>query len=153
MKGVAVLFDHKFRRHGTVRFLQTANTLIVLVETDSSAKLKPGLHGFHIHESGDLTEGCITLCAHYNPDGTQHGGPRSKQRHRGDLGNVKALSDGSVKQTITTTRLTMKEILGRSVVIHENQDDLGRGGNIESLKTGNAGKRVLCGVIGRAAVC
>jgi len=42
-------------------------------------------------------------------------------------------------------------VLGRSCVIHKNTDDLGRGGNEESLKTGNAGSRVACGVIAIAA--
>ena len=32
------------------------------------------------------------------------------------------------------------------VIIHE--DDCGKGGNAESLKTGNAGKRIACAVIG-----
>ena len=38
-------------------------------------------------------------------------------------------------------------ILGKSLVIHQSEDDLGRGGNEGSLKTGNAGKRVACGII------
>jgi len=39
-------------------------------------------------------------------------------------------------------------VIGRSFIIHKDTDDLGKGGNIESLKTGNAGKRIGCGVIG-----
>ena len=153
MKGVAILFDSKFRRQGLVRFDQTPKNLVITIDINPSAKLSPGLHGFHVHESGDLTEGCKSLCAHYNPDRVQHGGLRSKERHRGDLGNIKVHGDGSVSQTITATRLDLKEIIGRSVIVHKDKDDLGRGTNPESPKTGNSGERVLCGVIGLVSSC
>ena len=41
-------------------------------------------------------------------------------------------------------------IVGRMIIVHADRDDLGQGGDAESLKTGNAGKRVACGVIGLA---
>ena len=38
--------------------------------------------------------------------------------------------------------------MGRGLIIHADKDDCGQGGNLESLKTGNAGKRIACAVIG-----
>ena len=37
------------------------------------------------------------------------------------------------------------------IIVHADRDDVGKGGDEESLKTGNAGKRVACGVIGLAS--
>ena len=127
--------------------------------------LSPGLHGFHIHQSGDLRKGCGSLCAHFNPDNTLHGDINDPRihRHAGDLGNIKANKKGIVKKTFydKILRLSGKyNIIGRSVVIHQDEDDLGLGGldiygNIidpekynESRLTGNAGARIACGVIG-----
>ena len=45
-------------------------------------------------------------------------------------------------------RGTKANIIGRSVVIHENKDDDGLGGFPDSLTTGHAGKRLCCAVIG-----
>lgn len=42
-------------------------------------------------------------------------------------------------------------IVGRSLVVHEGEDDLGRGGHPDSLKTGNAGGRAACAVVALAA--
>jgi Cu-Zn family superoxide dismutase len=41
-------------------------------------------------------------------------------------------------------------IIGRGLIIHADEDDLGKGGKEDSLITGHAGKRVACAVIGHA---
>ena len=80
-----------------------------------------------------------------------HGGPHSTVRHVGDLGNVQAEADGNGKYEHTDGQVTLHgtySVIGRSCVLHKKTDDLGEGGNEESLKTGNAGARIACGVIG-----
>ena len=135
---------------GTVRFVQQAGQK-VHIQAEISG-LAPGLHGFHIHEFGNLTNGCVTAGPHYNPFGKTHAGPTDEVRHVGDLGNVVANEDGKATYDLEDSLLMIygdsANIVGRSVVVHGGVDDLGKGGNEESLKTGNAGARVACGVIG-----
>jgi Cu/Zn superoxide dismutase len=107
--------------------------------------LTPGKHGFHIHEFGDLSDGCASAGGHYNPDGVDHGS--LDKGHVGDLGNVVADQSGTARFQIKAERVVLSDIVGRAIVIHADEDDLGRGGDEESLKTGNAGDRVGCGVI------
>ena len=42
--------------------------------------LVPGLHGFHIHEFADFSNGCVSAGPHYNPFGATHGGPTDEVR-------------------------------------------------------------------------
>lgn len=110
--------------------------------------LEPGEHGFHIHEFGDLTDGCESAGGHYNPDDVDHGD--LENGHVGDLGNVTADTNGVADFTLIAKRVDLigkRSVVGRSIVIHSDVDDLGKGGDAESLKTGNAGKRLACGVI------
>ena len=114
--------------------------------------LQDGLHGFHIHEFGDLSDGCNTACSHFNPFNKKHGGLHSKERHAGDLGNIESINKKSIGelfvQDLCLVRNRKTSVLGRMFIIHDKEDDLGEGGDEESLKTGNAGARLACGVIG-----
>ena len=107
--------------------------------------LEPGKHGFHIHEFGDLSDGCKSAGGHYNPEGVEHGG--LSQGHVGDLGNIVADQSGTARFQIKAERVELSDVVGRAIVIHADEDDLGKGGDEESLKTGNAGDRLACGVI------
>lgn len=136
---------------GTVLFLQPKPQGPVLISGNITG-LTPGDHGFHIHEKGDVSQGCASMGGHYNPFNFPHGAPTDPDRHAGDLGSITVDSAGFVSLQITDHVLTLGgplTILGRGVVVHEKADDLGRGNNADSVKTGNAGGRVACGIIGR----
>ncbi|XP_043273057.1 superoxide dismutase [Cu-Zn]-like isoform X2 [Venturia canescens] len=113
--------------------------------------LTPGMHGFHVHEKGDLTMGCGSAGAHFNPYLTLHGAPQDPLRHVGDLGNIEAKEDGVAEVDIIDHYLTLAGVrgaIGRALIVHEKPDDLGRGNTEDSAKTGSAGARLACGVIG-----
>ncbi|XDV29805.1 hypothetical protein PO909_032843 [Leuciscus waleckii] len=81
---------------------------------------------------------------HYNPNGVDH------PHHPGDLGNF-ASERGVIRQFLTLPDAKLfgpYSILGRSVVVHEKEDDLGMGSDEESKLSGNAGEIIALGVIG-----
>jgi Cu-Zn family superoxide dismutase len=117
-------------------------------------ELPKGKHGFHIHKAGDLRgEGCKGACDHFHmgPQ-TQHGGPpnpigkNQQPRHTGDLGNLTGPKD---EVTYLLKGVTLEDLWGRSVIVHEDEDDLGRGPFEDSHTTGHSGKRIGCALIGR----
>ncbi|CAI9781477.1 unnamed protein product [Fraxinus pennsylvanica] len=113
--------------------------------------LTPGKHGFHLHEFGDTTNGCISTGPHFNPNGLTHGAPEDEVRHAGDLGNIVADAKGVAEATIVDSQIPLSgpdSVVGRAFVVHELEDDLGKGGHELSLSTGNAGGRLACGVVG-----
>jgi len=147
IQAIAV-FNDKIK--GYVLFTEQNNK--IRIDLHISGLKSNSEHGFHVHEAGDLTDSCASMCAHFNPYGKTHGCPGMKNRHVGDLGNIHTNSKGEAKYTffddVIKLRGTKCNIIGRGLIIHEDPDDCGQGNNPDSLKTGNSGKRIACGVIG-----
>merc|ERR1711894_650891 len=138
-KAVCVLKSDKV--NGVVHFNQEGDGPVSV--SGSISGLAPGLHGFQVHQFG------------YNTDGAEHGAPTDckGERHAGDLGNVEASADGVAALDIKDSLFSLsgdRSIIGRTMVIHADVDDLGKGGHNLSKATGNAGGRLACGVIGLA---
>lgn len=152
-RAVAVLSGPNSAIKGVVVFDQGHPGLPVRISGNITGLQPNSLHGFHVHKSGDLRNGCASAGAHYNPGNATHGAPTDTIRHVGDLGNVLVDAHGVVTISLVDTllRLGGKDcIIGRAVVLHEKIDDLGQGTNADSKQTGNAGGRLACGVIGYA---
>jgi Cu-Zn family superoxide dismutase len=145
------VFDSKIK--GIVRFTET-NDNHVEIEVHLTGLKKNHNHGFHVHECGDMSEQCESMCAHFNPYNTTHGGPDSKIRHVGDLGNIQSDQHGRADYKFTDHMIKLRgtkcNIIGRGLIIHADEDDLGLGRFPDSLTTGHAGKRIACAVIGYA---
>jgi Cu-Zn family superoxide dismutase len=124
----------------------------IRIDVNISGLIPNSAHGFHVHQAGDLSDKCKSMCAHFNPYEKTHGCPGMKQRHVGDLGNLLTNSKGEAKYSFFDDHIKLRgtkaNIIGRGLIIHEDKDDCGQGGDAESLKTGNAGKRIACAVIG-----
>jgi Cu-Zn family superoxide dismutase len=126
---------------GTVTFMKMGDEVHVVADITG---LKPGKHGFHIHEKGDCSApDAASAGAHFNPTHHKHGGPMTAERHEGDLGNIE--TDASGKTHFSWMgKLTLSgadSIIGKSVVVHEKEDDL------KTDPSGNSGARVACGAI------
>ena len=150
IQAIAVFDGKKIK--GTVVFTEDLKKDIVIIDIHIEGLKKNGLHGFHIHESGDLTSQCESMCAHFNPFGKTHGCPGMKNRHVGDLGNLQTDINGKAHYQITDNMIKLRgtkaNILGRGLIIHADEDDCGQGGDEASLLNGNAGKRIACAIIG-----
>ncbi|KAJ7784497.1 superoxide dismutase [Mycena metata] len=136
---------------GTVTFEQKSKSGVVTISGELRGLDPLASRGLHVHQFGDTTGGCASAGPHFNPYSRNHGAPSDAERHVGDLGNIKTDEVGSASFQFEDSLISLNgplSIVGRAVVLHAGTDDLGRGNDAESLKTGNAGARAACGVIG-----
>lgn len=126
---------------GTITFTKSGDEVHVVADIQN---LKPGRHGFHIHDKGDCSApDAASAGGHFNPTHQHHGGPATAEHHAGDLGNIEA--DASGKAHLDWKgKLDLSgpnSIIGKSMVVHEKEDDL------KTDPSGNSGARIACGVI------
>ena len=73
---------------------------------------------------------------------SQHGSTDGNVRHFGDLGNLVADANGKASYSTMVDVGYFKKLMGRSIVVHQNADDL------KTQPSGNSGPRISCGVLG-----
>lgn len=132
---------HDSRAVGVVTFIATEKGVRVVADIEG---LSPGRHGFHVHEYGVCQADGVSAGAHFNPTKAKHGGPDRADRHAGDLGNLIADELGHAYHDRVDAQLTLsgaRSIVGKSVIIHEKEDDY------VTQPSGNAGGRKACGII------
>lgn len=122
---------------GTVKFYQQNNGVLIIADICGLPDSETGFFAFHIHEGGDCCgAGFPNTGSHYNSCGKEH------PNHAGDLPPLLS-AGGKATLGVVTNRFTVNEIMGRTVVIHNDPDDF------KTQPSGNAGTKIACGVIRR----
>ncbi len=139
-------------RIGFVRIEDTRAGLRLTPELHNLARygIRPGPHGFHIHEMGDLAptikDGRVvrggSAGGHYDPERTgRHAGPYG-DGHRGDLPVLQVAANGSATRPVVAPRLKLSEVEGRAIIIH-----LGGDNYTDTPPNGGGKARMIGGVI------
>ncbi len=120
---------------GIVRFYETCRGVLVAAEIQGLPENDSGFFAFHIHEGTSCGgKDFADTKGHFNPNGALH------PRHAGDLPPLLS-RNGRAMLAVETDRFCIREILGRTVVIHEEADDF------HTQPAGNYGRKIACGVV------
>ncbi|WP_137168234.1 superoxide dismutase family protein [Salinimonas lutimaris] len=134
---------------GMVKVEQTDDGLVL---TPSLTGLKPGGHGFHVHENPSCDSAMKkgesvpagAAGSHYDPEKTKsHGYPWAEHNHLGDLPLLYVNDKGEATTPVLAPRLDMDDLKGRALMVHEGGDNY----SDSPQKLGGGGPRVACGVI------
>ena len=142
----------------------------VTVETVTGGILSPGFHGLHIHSIGKCEANSVAPKGGALGDFNSAGGHLQVPGHTahpasGDLTSLEVRSDGSAKLLTTTYAFTKADLTGpegAALMIHAGADNFANipprysengtpGPDADTMATGDAGKRVACGVIAPAS--
>jgi len=122
---------------GTVKFYQQPGGVVVVAYISGLPRNGSGIYGFHIHEGAACSGTDFAASGgHYNPGGVPH------PRHAGDLPPLLSCG-GRAYMAVLTDRFSVRDVLGRTVVIHSREDDF------RTQPSGDPGEKIACGVIHR----
>ena len=125
---------------GTICFYAYKKGIIMIYEIEGLPQNQNGFYGFHIHEGktciNDTSIAYEKTKGHLNPTSQQH------PNHLGDLPPLFA-TKGKAWGMVYIDKLKINDIVDRTIVIHENDDDF------HSQPAGNSGNKIACGEIKR----
>jgi len=136
----------------------TGNTVSGIIYLDQSSATAPtriygtinglvdgSMHGFHIHEFGDISNAAGTASGnHYNPTAASHGIPPYPIRHVGDMGIIYYHTGGAAYYDYTNDQISLTgtySVIGHTIIVHNVTDNC-------TPPTGAAGSRLAQCVIG-----
>ncbi|MDS1116097.1 superoxide dismutase family protein [Gordonia westfalica] len=133
---------------------QSEGTVTVSVRV-TSGDLPAGFHGMHIHENGVCDAGSGGAQAFTSAGGHLQVDGNTSHPASGDLVSINILEDHTGRTVTTTDAVKLDQVFGKTIMIHEKPDNFGNipadkypgGPKEDTLKTGDAGSRIACGVI------
>lgn len=121
--------------YGSAKFYQLSDAVLVTVDITGLPKTEDGVFGLHIHEGGGCSGTDFEQTgAHYDMQKRQH------PQHAGDLPPIFSCN-GRAYMEMLTCRFRLKEIIGKTIVIHSSSDDF------YTQPAGNSGQKIACGII------
>lgn len=128
---------------GIVRFYQTDSGVYVVTSIfglpNGNTVCDNRIFAMHIHDGGSCEEqsgkeAFPLTGSHYNPNACEH------PYHAGDLPPLFS-ANGMAMSSVLISRFTVREIIGKTVIIHSGVDDF------KTQPSGNAGEKIACGII------
>lgn len=148
-KALADIKGRDGKELGKIRVIETTAGVLIKVKL---AGLKPGAHGFQLHETGKCDGDFASAGKILNPLGARHGFLHEEGPMVGNLPNLFASASGEVEVELLSPFVTLskdsEESLfdadGTAFVIFDGEDDY------KSEPEGSAGARIACGVVATA---
>ena len=141
----ATLTNAQGQTVGQATLTETPHGVLIHVSLTSAPA---GVHAFHIHATGKCEPPFTSAAGHFNPANKQHGVQNPMGMHAGDLPNIVVHPSGVLTFEVVNRDVTLRpggtsllDTDGSAIVIHDKADDY------KSDPAGNAGDRVVCGVI------